>query len=222
MSMFKISLAVLFLASAGCGDDSTKTEETETTTGSGAGTPPAGNGGGTGPARAGEMSFALANAVTPGDDGTYQSSVYNSCRKDLASGLLSVSLGDGTAAIDVRIKDFKDQPATYTCRQAANNTAEADDLGDKYHSCMVQTRQVPVGGGLLTGYGMHRDATSMPAFTYSGVCTVEVSEVSDRVKAHVVCGGLIQTILDAAPRNPIDAKVTADLTGDFGCELVKE
>lgn len=222
MSMQKILIALAVAASAGCGADTTEQEETGTSTGTGTSIPPAGNGGGVGPARAGEMSYALANAVTPEDDGAYQSTVYNTCKKDLSSGLLTVSLGDGTATLEVRIKDFKDSASTYTCKQAANNATEVDDLGDKFNSCMVLTRQVPAGGGLMTGYGMHRDATSMPAFTFSGACSVEISEVTDRVKGHVVCGGLIQTILDAAPRNPIDAKVTADLTGDFGCELVKE
>lgn len=174
------------------------------------------------PVGEGTMSFAISNAAYSTDDGAYESSVLQTCRKDLTTGLLTVTLGDATNSMDVRIKDFRTAPATYSCAQAANNATAQDSIGDRYQSCMVETRATSADAEGASGYSMHRTSAGVPLFSYAGTCTVAITEIGERVRGDVNCSGMVQTTLEGATRNPVDTAVSADVAGSFVCDLLKQ
>jgi hypothetical protein len=69
----------------------------------------------------------------------------------------------------------------------------------------------------LNGYAMHRDATTVKPFNYSGACSIQITEASPATKGTITCNDMVQTQLEGAARNPIDTAVTADVTADFNC-----
>lgn len=222
--MFKglfCALSVVVLAA--CGDSGSGTGDKDKTTtpndgGSGA---PVGGAVDTSGLLAG-ASLTLGNAVFSADNGSYSWTTFNTCRKELASGFFTLTIGDATGGLDVRIKDFRSVPGTYSCLQAANNAGNTQTLGDKFTGCMVEVRNMPAGAASGDAYAMHRSALTVPAFSYAGACSVTISEVTSRVKGSIACAGMVQTVLEGTARNPVSNSVTADASGEFFCDLQKQ
>lgn len=153
----------------------------------------------------------------------------HSCEKDVDTGLLTIGLSNTsntnkakstTPQVSLKVKNFSSTASTYSCLQTANNTSSATDLGDKYQTCAIEISTPSlVDEKVFNKYAMHRASTDIKPFTYSGSCVVEVSEGSPTIKAKVNCTKLVQVALDGSARNPIDASVTATLTGSIECTL---
>jgi hypothetical protein len=159
--------------------------------------------------------------TTQGDDaGTFELTALTSCRRNADSGRVDVSLsqGAGKAGISFAIKDYQSSAKPYSCVQSSDNQNSATDLGGKFDSCMVAIA-VPStpSATTLNGYAMHRDAITVKPFNYSGECSIQVTEASPATKGTILCKSLVQTQLEGAARNPIDAAVTADVTAEFNC-----
>jgi len=214
MTMYKILILLsttLVLQSCGTSSDDDAPENATDETENQNGTP-----------LSGTMAFNVTAATYDQDDGDYSGDKYQTCRKDLASGLLSIELGNSDNLLALKIKNAANSPKTYHCRQATNNATDDGKLGDLFTSCMVDTRLTAEDAAGTSGYSMHRGTTEMSPFAYAGACTVTVDTIDDAVSGSFACAEMVQTTLDSAYRNPISAATTADITGDFSCVLVKK
>ncbi|MBM3382936.1 MAG: hypothetical protein FJY29_10905 [Betaproteobacteria bacterium] len=144
------------------------------------------------------------------------------CKRDVDNSVLNIELTDANevANLKLRITGFRPNPQPYTCRQAPDNRS-AGSLGSKFETCFV-TGRVPASstGSEVNGYSMYRDeAEKSQSLVYEGSCVIDVLDVASYVKGTVKCTRMIQTYLSGAPRNPIDASVTADVKATFNCPL---
>ncbi|MEN9528167.1 MAG: hypothetical protein RI932_40 [Pseudomonadota bacterium] len=144
------------------------------------------------------------------------------CKRDIDNSVLNVELSDANelANLKLRISGFRPSPQPYTCRQAPDNRS-AGSLGSKFETCFVSAR-VPASnsGSEVNAYSMYRDESEKSqALVYDGSCVIDIVDVATYVKGTVKCTRMIQTYLNGAPRNPIDASVTADVKAAFNCPL---
>lgn len=165
--------------------------------------------------------MALSDSKVASDNGTYSLTSGDTCRRNVDTGRVDITLsrgGAGQPAITLAIKDFSASPKAYDCKQAADNTASASELGGKFESCMVDAKvSSGAGASTLNGYSMHRDAVAIKPFTYAGACSIKVTTAVPTISGTVTCADMVQTFLEGSPRNPVDATVTADLSADFSC-----
>jgi hypothetical protein len=145
-----------------------------------------------------------------------------SCKRDADNAVLNIDLTSesAAAALKLKITGFKSSPQAYTCTQAIDNKT-AGSLGSKFDTCFVSAK-VPTASGatVSNSYSMYRDESEkLQAFSYSGVCQIQIQEIGANVKGLISCTKMIQTYLNGAARNPIDSNVTADVKADFSCPL---
>ena len=143
-----------------------------------------------------------------------------SCTNDADTGFFSGTFtGDNEAMLTIKIKGFSTSAGTYTCTQASDNTEGG--IGNKFDSCTVEL-VIPDPELSSNAYAMHRETEDTKAFTYAGDCTLSTTYEEPRVSASIDCSGLVQTVLQGAPRNPIDPNVTAHITNGstFFCDLL--
>ena len=158
------------------------------------------------------------DASTDAEDGEYSLTGVQACSLDSDSGLfIGTFVGSLGEQLDVRIKGFNTQGATYVCTQASGNNE--GDVGQKFDNCAVELT-IPDAETSTNTYAMHREDSTIKNFTYGGTCSVVVTYENNRVSGTVTCGGLVQTHLQGAARNPIDETVTADLVSEstFFCD----
>jgi hypothetical protein len=128
---------------------------------------------------------------------------------------------DGVSSLKLRITGFKSTPQTYKCEQAADNKT-AGSVGGKFDTCFVSARTPSFSSAaVFNGYSMYRDeAEKAQEFSYAGNCQITISELtSSNAKGVVLCSKMLQTYLNGALRNPVDAAVTADVRAEFNCPL---
>lgn len=162
----------------------------------------------------------ITNSKVGTDNGAYQLTSADVCSHNVDSGVVNVTLsqGAGKPSLQLAIKDFSSTPKVYTCKQAADNGTADASVGLKYETCMVQGA-VPSSNGAasLNGYSMYRETVATKKFTYAGACTIDVSAAAPSIVGKVACTGMVQTTLEGAPRNPVDAAISADVAADFNC-----
>jgi hypothetical protein len=159
-------------------------------------------------------------SVSGKDNASLELTSLTQCARNADTGRvdISVSQGPGKPGLTLAIKDYSSSAKTYTCTQAADNQGSETSVGGKFESCMVGVSVLSAATATtLNGYSMYRETTTTKPFAYTGVCTIQVTDASPSIKATVSCTKMIQTQLEGAPRNPIDANVTADLTADINC-----
>lgn len=142
-----------------------------------------------------------------------------SCSNDPDTGLFEGSFsGDDDSMLTIKIKGFSTSGGSYTCSQASDNTEEG--VGNKFDSCAVELVVADPETSTNT-YAMHRETEDAKAFTYAGACTIGISYEEPVVNGTIDCGGLVQTVFQGAPRNPIDPDVTAHIASGstFFCDL---
>ncbi len=166
-------------------------------------------------------SVALAGSSTAGSGKVDLTSVVT-CTRNADTGRVDVTLsagGDNSPTLSLAIKNYSTSTSTYTCTQATDNTGEsAPDIGGKFASCMVAASLPSApSAATLDAYAMYRDDPATKKFKYSGTCAIQVTSATAPFKGTVNCGKMIQTVLEGAPRNPIDEKATGDVVADFSC-----
>jgi hypothetical protein len=206
---FLVTATFLFMLAA-CGKSNSSENQEENETHNQNGTP-----------LTADAAFAVTDAVFASDNIAVATDEFSRCSKDLSTGLLSVFIGNSTKSLEVQIKNVSNSAKEYGCKQAANNSQSQGSLGDKFNSCMVDVRLTPEDAAGASGYSMHRATADFAPFTYSGDCSVSISEIDDSVSGTFACGDMIQTYLESSYRNPVDAAITANVSGDFSCVLVK-
>ncbi len=163
------------------------------------------------------MTIADSKATT--DNGTSQLTTLDSCKRDVASGLVTVkmSMGAGKASLSFSIKNYSSTPKAYTCTQAVDNQVKPE-LGTLYETCMVDVK-VPASATdtALNGYSMYRETVTTEGFIYAGACAIDVTAATPAIQGTIACTDLIQTTRNGTPPNPLVATVTADVTGSFNC-----
>jgi hypothetical protein len=162
----------------------------------------------------------LSESKGGSDNATIQFTGLTTCSRNADTGRVDVTLTNGTGkpAFAIAIKDYSSTAKTYTCKQAADNATSDTDIGGKFESCMASISVLSTSSATtLNGYSMYRDSTTTKKFTYPGTCTVNVTAASPSIVATVSCTGMVQTLLEGAARNPIDASITATLAGDINC-----
>jgi hypothetical protein len=141
------------------------------------------------------------------------------CKRDADLGIFDFEAAseDGRSSIKFRVKGFKSTMETYTCKQADDNRS-GTSLGGKYDNCYVYAKvSSPTG---LNGYSMYREeAEKTQSFTYAGSCQIQFSEVSPKAKAKIICTKMIQTMLNGAVRNPVSDTVTGDVAAEVDCPI---
>ena len=165
--------------------------------------------------------LTTANSKTTTDNGTYQLTTADVCTRDVANGIVNVSLsqGSGKPSLTLKIKNFSATPKKYTCTQAADNITQGS-TGSLFDTCMVDAKVLSAAAATnLNGYSIYRDTATSLGFTYSGACTIDVTTAPPEAKGTVTCGSMIQTTLNGAARNPIDPAMTADISATFDCTM---
>mgnify|MGYP003335866087 CR=1 FL=1 len=145
------------------------------------------------------------------------------CKRDADNSVfnLETTSDDGISSLKLRITGFKSTPQSYTCQQAADNKT-AGSVGGKFDTCFVTARTPSAGAATVyNGYSMYRDeAEKAQQFSYAGTCQITISELgAANAKGVVLCSKMLQTYLNGALRNPVDAAVTADIRAEFNCPL---
>ena len=144
------------------------------------------------------------------------------CDRDVDSGLATITLSGELARLEMKIKGFASSPRAYDCAQAVDNSTEVGSVGGKFDGCMVSAQAPSAADASTTDrYDMHRAEASTKLFTYAGeACQIDVTSGPPAWAGAVTCPKLIQTALEGAPRNPIDASVTADVrVASFQCDM---
>jgi hypothetical protein len=145
-----------------------------------------------------------------------------SCTHDVNSGLVTVFIGTPTSPFfSLKIKGYSLTNAlTYTCTQTTDNQTTKSSVGSMYDSCGVHLGLYGNGtGGSLSQYSTFRDSVDVNLFTYSGTCTVNITEPSPVIRGTINCGQMIQSYFSGYPINPIDNSNYVNLSGNFHCTL---
>ncbi len=157
------------------------------------------------------------------DSGSYELTSLTQCQRNVDTGRVDIALsqGSGKPGLTLAIKDYSASAKTYTCVQALDNQSSTTSVGGKFETCMagvtVLSTPTATSAATLNGYSMYRETTGIKPFSYSGACSIQVTEGSPSIKGTVSCGSMVQTLLEGAARNPIDVTVTADLSAEFNC-----
>jgi hypothetical protein len=179
---------------------------------------------------AGPPVVAVVHMTTLDDAPTDQSYDFTSvatCDHDPDSGLLSVRYPGHDRQLALEIRDFKAQPDSYRCQQAADNNLDAASAGDRYETCLVEVTTPGATGVGLDSYAMHRHTAQVKRFAYDGDCTIRVDRADGRLAGAVSCTRMAQVTQSGLARNPIatddvHADRTASFDGSFGCDLVEK
>ena len=141
------------------------------------------------------------------------------CTNDPDSGLFTAEFtGPSGRLLSVKVKGWSTTANTYACSQASDNTS--GDIGNKFDVCAVEL-VIPDPETSVNTYAMHRSTEDVKDFEYAGDCTITTTYTEPQVQGTIACNGLVQTDLQGAPRNPIDAPVTAAISdgSSFFCDL---
>jgi len=163
----------------------------------------------------------VTGASTASENASYEMRTRVACTRNADTGRLDIEIAqEGVASLTLAIKDFQSTAKTYTCKQAADNKTSISDVGGKFDSCAVVFRTPFAAGSKgLNTYSTYRASTDVKPFSYVGACSIEATAAAPNFVAKVNCKSAVQTGLDGAARNPIDAKVTASITADVNCPL---
>ena len=164
----------------------------------------------------------VENSTSTTDNGSVALTRVDACAKNADSGLLTMTLGAADqSSLSIKVRDFKASAPTYSCKQAANNQTDENSVGDKYETCSVYATILAAKGSTkINGYSMYRETTATKPFAYSGTCSIAFTDFTPTVKGTVTCTKMVQTLLESAARNPIQATTTADVTATaFSCTL---
>ena len=165
--------------------------------------------------------MVVTGATTASENASYEMRSRIGCTRNADTGRLDIEIAqEGVASLVLAIKDFQSTSKTYTCKQAADNKASVTDLGGKFDSCSVVFRTpFATGAKGLNTYATYRASTDVKPFVYGGACSIETTSAAPNFVAKVTCKDAVQTGLEGAARNPIDAKVTASVSADVNCPL---
>lgn len=161
------------------------------------------------------------DSVNDAQDQTLNLTTVPTCSANSVSGLMTGSWQSDSGRLDVSIKGFSTQDATFTCSQASDNTS--GDIGNRFDGCSVALNiSSAIGSATQDTFAMHRASVDDRDFSYQGTCTIQSTYAEPRLNLTIECGGLVQTFLEGARRNPIDPAVTASLTSGTTafCDLV--
>jgi hypothetical protein len=141
------------------------------------------------------------------------------CTRNADTGRVDAAVGLSTGQnLTVAIKNYSSTPKKYTCVQAADNKESTSEVGGKFDDCMVDIKSLSAAGAsTVNGYSMHRDSVSTKPFSYAGACSIDVTTASPSIAATISCLDMVQTVLESATRNPINAEVSADVTATLDC-----
>ena len=164
-------------------------------------------------------SLTLSDSKTT-DAATFSLTTIEKCSRNADSGRVDVVLsqGVGKPSLSFAIKDYSSTPKTYTCKQSTDNKDSLTDVGGKFESCMVDVKVLSSAtASTLNGYSMYREVATTKPFSFTDSCSIALTAATPNISGTLTCTNLIQTALEGAARNPIDASVTADLKADFNC-----
>ena len=168
--------------------------------------------------------LTLSESKSGADNATVKLTSVTACTHNVDTGRvdMTISQGAGSPALSIAIKDFASSPKAYVCTQAADNGTSDTDVGGKFVTCMASVSVLSSATGTtLNKYNMYRETVATKKFTYGGACSINITSASVKLTGTVSCATMVQTDLEGAARNPIDGAITANLQGDFTCDIVK-
>lgn len=170
-----------------------------------------------GPVAEFEMTGAQASGAYSFDDTT-------TCDYDPDKGLLRVSYVEAEKSLQLEVRDFHKAPASYDCRQAADNSVDVKTVGSIYESCLVEAKTPSASGVGSDSYAMARGSPYVKRFTYGGGCRIDAEAPDDELTGSFICADMAQIALANLPRNPvatdqIHPDATASFQGAFRCNL---
>jgi len=165
--------------------------------------------------------LTVSDSTTSNDNGSFSLTTLTKCSRNADTGRVDVTIGLSTGqSLSIAIKNYSSSPKKYSCVQASDNKESTSDVGGKFDDCMVEARTLSASGATtVNGYSMHRDAATTKPFSYTGECSIDVTAASPSIQATIACSSMIQTVLESAPRNPINADVKANVAGTIDCRF---
>jgi hypothetical protein len=163
--------------------------------------------------------LTVTGSTTQTDNGSWDLTTLTKCTRNADTGRVDAVVGLSTGqSLTVAIKNYSSTAKKYTCVQAADNKESTSDVGGKFDDCMVDAKALSAtGSSTVNGYSMHRDSISTKPFSYAGECSIDVTQASPSIKATISCLDMVQTVLESAARNPINAEVNADVAATLDC-----
>jgi len=164
--------------------------------------------------------LTIADSKTGTDNGSFELNSADVCSRNADTGRVDVVLSGTGGVLTIALKDYSSTPKAYTCKQATDNVADVNGVGGKFESCMADMK-VPAKADstLYNGYSIYRETTAVKPFAYAGACSINVTAATPTITGTVSCTDMVQTVLESAARNPIEAGVHADLTAEFKCDF---
>jgi hypothetical protein len=163
--------------------------------------------------------LTVTGSTTQTDNGSWELTTLTKCSRNADTGRVDATVGLGTGqTLTIAIKNYSSTAKKYTCVQAADNKESTSDVGGKFDDCMVDAKALSATGATtVNGYSMHRDSVSTKPFSYTGACSIDVTQASPSIKATISCLDMVQSVLESAARNPINAEVNADVAATLDC-----